>query len=642
MIHNPEKILFSWAQDEEEGALVDEGTELIITYLKLNDDFEPGKKDLSIEYSIAKLEDIAKEHKDITKAFIWILKDGKAVYTSDLPLKNTNVFKWNGKSNQGETEAEIEGLSEFTIKIGVTIQYNYSMRNIIEWLFTKDVDFKLTSEKSKNWAVLKWKMEFEELNKKNMQLVSETRYQERREQYETRLEALGINTGETSPLEYLNEHLVAGDFLGQEIPSINIRFLYFLRKLEEELGRGKKWTQNSATFNNYCALAPIIQDYARMSSVGSSISDHGTGFAFDFEKDKNPWLEPKSTKTPIANDYQDKLIQIVTGKKMLNKTYSVFSGNGADEIKQASDDFLSRIKGNRFDIENLKDLETVYKNIADNANKISLIESDKSQDFNNTVAGLALTLQDYIVDNINITQSELEAQKQSIQVAIETTANFFELYKTGIDELKLLFDASESGLFINYDMGNNYKQLYSFTTEYKTKVSSIISYLESIADLQTTSADIWNNGVNAVKNNLSSISFGSGYQPHLSQFVTKFNEKKNILGTEIKEFPLKLKNETNKRDSYAGGKLFEYGFCSLDASLVKAIIQTKVTIKNEQMRLMWGGSYNSTKDIMHFELRKQAASTDRPWQKIVHEIDMKDIKDYLNSFKNKNGGDYDY
>lgn len=166
MIHNPEKILFSWAQEEDEGALVDEGTELIITYLKLNDDFEPGKKDLSIEYSIAKLEDIAKEHKDITKAFIWILKDGKAVYTSDLPLKNTNVFKWNGKSNQGETEAEIEGLSEFTIKIGVTIQYNYSMRNIIEWLFTKDVDFKLTSEKSKNWAVLKWKMEFEELNKK--------------------------------------------------------------------------------------------------------------------------------------------------------------------------------------------------------------------------------------------------------------------------------------------------------------------------------------------------------------------------------------------------------------------------------------------------------------------------------------------
>lgn len=60
------------------------------------------------------------------------------------------------------------------------------------------------------------------------------------------------------------------------------------------------------------------------------------------------------------------------------------------------------------------------------------------------------------------------------------------------------------------------------------------------------------------------------------------------------------------------------------------------------MRLMWGGSYNSTKDIMHFELRKKAGSSDRPYQTAVHAIEMKEIKDYLNSFKNKNGGNYDY
>jgi hypothetical protein len=91
-----------------------------------------------------------------------------------------------------------------------------------------------------------------------------------------------------------------------------------------------------------------------------------------------------------------------------------------------------------------------------------------------------------------------------------------------------------------------------------------------------------------------------------------------------------------------GGTLFENGFCSLDESLVKAIIQTKVTLNNMEMRLMWGGSYYSTKDIMHFELRKNAGSPDRPYQSAVHEIKMQDIKDYLNSFKNKNGGDYDY
>jgi hypothetical protein len=103
-----------------------------------------------------------------------------------------------------------------------------------------------------------------------------------------------------------------------------------------------------------------------------------------------------------------------------------------------------------------------------------------------------------------------------------------------------------------------------------------------------------------------------------------------------------LKDETDGRNSYMGGTLFENGFCSLDESLVKAIIQTKITLNNVEMRLMWGGSYNSIKDIMHFELRKQAQSSDRPCQTAVHGVEMQEIKDYLNSFKNKNGGDYDY
>jgi hypothetical protein len=636
LIHDPESMALAFLQDESEAEMVNEDTELTITYKKLNDDFEPGKKDLSVEYSIAKLEDIAKEHKDVTKAFIWIIINGETVYTADLPLKNVNSFKWNGKSNSGETEVEIEGLSEFTIKIGVTIEYNYSIENLIEWLFTEDVDFKLASEKENNWAVLKWKKDFENFeHKESMQYVTEERYLARKEQYITRLEAFGVNTAEISPLEYLNEHLVGGDFLGQEIPSINIRFLYFLRKLEEKLGRGKNWSQNSVAFNNYCALAPFIQDYARMSSVGSSISDHGTGFAFDFDKDKNPWLDSD-------NKYQDKLIQIVTSKKILSNTYSVFSGNGADEIKQASDDFLERIEGNNFDISDIEELKTVYKNIADYSEKISLINIDKSTEFNNLISGARSTIEGFVVNDPNILQSELEAQKQNLLNDIETTSNFFELYEKGLDELKLLFDASKSGLFINYNMGNNYAQLYSFITDYKTNSNSIITYLEGVSDLSTTSGTAWNDGINTLKNNLSTISFSSGYQSHLTQFVTKFNEKKNILGTEIEEFPQKLKDETDGRNSYMGGTLFENGFCSLDKSLIKAIIQTKITLNNLEMRLMWGGSYYSTKDIMHFELRKEAGNPDRPYQKAVHGVEMQDIKDYLNSFKNRNGDDYDY
>ena len=78
---------------------------------------------------------------------------------------------------------------------------------------------------------------------KSMQLVSEVRYKAGK-QYEARLESLGLIHPETSPLEYLNEHLVAGDFLGKEIPSINIRFV-FSQEIRGGIGKGKRWSQNT-------------------------------------------------------------------------------------------------------------------------------------------------------------------------------------------------------------------------------------------------------------------------------------------------------------------------------------------------------------------------------------------------------------
>lgn len=61
-----------------------------------------------------------------------------------------------------------------------------------------------------------------------------------------------------------------------------------------------------------------------------------------------------------------------------------------------------------------------------------------------------------------------------------------------------------------------------------------------------------------------------------------------------------------------------------------------------KMKLLWDGSYKNSKDIMHFELRKAANSSDRPYQKAVHGINMEEIKGYLNSFNKKDGGKYAY
>jgi len=657
-IHHPQDVI-GWFEDDEEGEEKVRSNGILIASFE-NSLLKPSK--ISINYRLHEWRKKMKELYNIENAnlndyqlLLFVEYERKFVYHFMVDLKESGNIKWHGLVYQGDVLITSKNRDDFKLHLGIIKKPHNDHETFKHWVVSigtsvestiiyppgnragtvKFVDLLEDLKFEINAAWEEWQ-EYDENNL--MQLANLNRYQERRIQYIDRLELLGIDTKSTDPIQYLNEHLVQGDFLGQNIPSINIRFLYFLRKLEEKLGRGKTWSGNSSNFNRLCSLAPNIEDFARMSSVGSSLSDHGTGFAFDFEKDKNPWLDSD-------NYYQDKLIQIVTGKKMINYTYDVYYGDGASEIKQASDNFLERIEGNGFDISNSENLEylvNLFKNISDYSEKISLINTDKSTEFNDLLLGVASKIEDFVVYDPNILQSELQTQKQNLLNDVEATSKFFELYITGLDELKLLFDASKSCLFVNYDMGENYEKLYSYITDNKTKINSIIAYLESIVELSTSSGMAWNNGINTIKNNLSSISFSSGYQTYLTQFVTKFNEKKNILGSEIKEFPNRLKDETNKKKCYMGGTLFENGFCSLDESLVKSIIQTKVTLNNVEMRLMWGGSYYSTKDIMHFELRKQAGSSERPYQKAVHSVIIQDIKNYLNSFKNRYGAEYDY
>ena len=179
-------------------------------------------------------------------------------------------------------------------------------------------------------------------------------------------------------------------------------------------------------------------------------------------------------------------------------------------------------------------------------------------------------------------------------------------------------------------------------TDQQSKFSTIIDELESIEGLETSSPELWNSGISSIKTNLGSVTFSSDYQTYLTKFVNNLNEKKAILGNEMMQFPEKLRNEIKDKPNIRGGQLLEKGFFNMNASMVSAILGTKVTINNTEMRLMWGGYYNNSKDFMHFELRKTPASANRPFQNAVHGVEMETIKEYLNSFTNKEGDNYDY
>jgi hypothetical protein len=340
-------------------------------------------------------------------------------------------------------------------------------------------------------------------------------------------------------------------------------------------------------------------------------------------------------------------VQLVTGKKLLYTLYDPnYSGEGIEEVRNANDDFKERIDANNFDVsddQRVGELEDFYKEIEDYSDQTSLIESDKSEENNNLVSGLVTTIDDFLTEDTTLLQNELESKKQDLQNAVESTLQSVRITKGRFAELKLLVDASKEGLFVNFAMGeNNFEQVNTFITDQKSKFSTIIEELESIEELETKSPDLWNSGINSMKNNLGSVTFSSDYQPNLTKFINKLNEQKEILGPEMEQFPGKLKNEITDKPNIRGGQLLEKGFFNLDASVVSSILGTKVTINNTEMRLMWGGYYNSSKDFMHFELRKRPGSENRPFQSAVHGVKMETIKEYLNSFTNKEGDNYDY
>ncbi|HAN17886.1 MAG TPA: hypothetical protein DCQ24_04345, partial [Bacteroidales bacterium] len=636
-IQNPEAMI-AWGQDEEEGALITEGTDLTIDIKGLNDDFEPGKKELKIEYEIKNFEKIAEEHKDVTKAYIWILKDNTVVYTSDLPLKNINTFIWNGKSNKDNVENDIVGLNDFIIKIGVTIEYSI-VSNIFEWLFTSNVDFKLTSSKEQKWAVNKFEKEFDNFILKDQHGYTQTNILGSYVALENRLNQVGAK--ELSPMEYLSNHIVEGDFLGTNIPAINIRYLYVLRKLEESIGRNKKWNNNNSTFKNIINELNSttnsdtrIENFARFSLCNSSLSDHALGFAIDFDKNRNIWLRSSENQ----NTNQSKFIEIVTEKMMIGGDYSNSSDKGAKEINQSHLDFLSRINDNNVEF-SYNNIQSIYNNLNTYSSSIELLDNFRANSLNNSKNQLYSLLnneqpesnEEFLTYINNIVE-----QCSQLKLLIEDDPS-------SLQNIKLLIDNSKKGLFLQFGINTvNYDQLYSFVETYTQNINTIINMLDEIINGNWNDRINWNAKLIIWNNSLNNTEFND-YQATIDRFKTNFNSKIGIFSKAYVSFANGVKSETDNSTNYSGKLLFNEGFCKLHSNVIKNICTTSISIDgNKTVKLLWGGSaYVNSKDFMHFELRDKPQDN-RNYQQWVHEIDLEIIKNYLNSFNKPDGSEYNY
>ena len=95
------------------------------------------------------------------------------------------------------------------------------------------------------------------------------------------------------------------------------------------------------------------------------------------------------------------------------------------------------------------------------------------------------------------------------------------------------------------------------------------------------------------------------------------------------------KKVSNGRESF-GSLLLKNGFFNLDPKLVAAILSVKVDVNGKVVVLKWGGNYGSGgADFMHFEVKP--TPSDRSHQAALQSLDIKLIKEYLNSFKKMEG-----
>ena len=442
---------------------------------------------------------------------------------------------------------------------------------------------------------------------------------EKRQAIIDRLREIGIDPNKyESPIQYMNENFVSGDFLGQDLPMINIRFLYLLRKIEEALGRQKDWVSNSASFNELCSKSKNIDNSARLTMFGSSLSDHALGFAFDFDKQNNICFSYSPS--------QLKFVELVTG-------VNLSAINSTQLMSDANTLFINTVK-------NLDEDEFVnsLKSIDEKKGRINVLGSYQS--FHDKIIAAKNSILS-LIDQIPI-QNPMPANTISDLIAQVTDV------KNSLTDSKTFVENAYVGLFMNSSLTINYKKV---ETEYNVVVSTLTNYINSAdlllgvlndmavnaSDLETINQKIrsWQGVIKGINPTFDSGSLSTFIDEVKKRTALSTTDKLTDFWNKVSHVEPDPKKVSNGRESF-GSLLLKNGFFNLDPKLVAAILSVKVDVNGKVVVLKWGGNYGSGgADFMHFEVKP--TPSDRSHQAALQSLDIKLIKEYLNSFKKMEG-----
>ncbi len=623
LLHKPLKVLGIEKGDEDSEQEILNEHPIVVKFEEISDDFEVKKNSLKISY---KLENYSSKLYNYNPV-VFIKHNEEIILLDTLTDKTADSYLWDGKNKVNNTY--YEDLDDFSIYIGVPktkIDF-FSIDEVIGENKSPNMLYSLFYKfSSKNWTVNKWEKDYDRLvNASKINNSQKGYYESTRNHYTQRLKEFGLDSIYDNGIDYLNDHIVSGDFMGNKIGGINIRFLYVLRKIEEKLGRSVSNSDHTANYISLCSQHPdLVQNFTRMSTAGGGLSDHGLGFAFDYDKNKNPYLRSKNIET-YSIIY--KLITLINTKD-ISGAIQVY--NDADEIRGVIDGSKQLIDGvgeskifknGNFDFEYI---ETVIMPSLFKEKKFHTVDSSHLLVNNAIIETRAKTLIKLLTDaklsedNVDIISSK-SILRSKLNMFENDGFNFDKIFLSNSEEIsEVILEGYFAKIHKNELIKTYLKAILNTRLMYGKLEDSILHYNFGEVDV------IHYNNVIDEKieeiNDITSevVAFSKENMEELKSFKKRCRQ---IFGMDPYAFYKNLKGPWVKfadeiGRSYKGYEVFKNGYCSYNFDFVKNIIYTNVDVESESMRLLWGGgAMVLLKTLCILNLEKHHVQTDlgRKW-----------------------------
>ncbi|GEM_PF-1095520 len=556
LIQSPDKLLFSWAQDEQEGEMIstNDTTKFNIKITSINSDFAPGLGVLNISYSLdnstKKLVEKYKHENFITKMFVFD-KDGNKLF--EKKGSTDGKLSWDGYYKNSKNNKDSIKYKNGPFKLSLALTNVDS--TISKWQDFKDMVYEKVISDSINTFAVGCDTTFNILtgahldwveNKDIQYYVYPNNLKTFKKYYDIYMSYEGVNKA-GSPFEYIKNNTKRIEFLGRKV-LVHNEFAKILEKVKSKLTSKGVYDELSTKYKR--KMGTLVMRTINDPKGGGKISEHGLGMAIDFYPKKNPQIHKNNASVRL-------LIKQSTGFDIGKK------GKSVNDIKNAHNTFMS-IFGNT----NIDSLSAKYERIDKYYNNESNINLDSLHKINRNI------------NNISITYRSIK--NSGTTTRIDSLVTEINKYSKIISELKMFIPICENTLI--------------FDSATKSKLDDLDKSINKISDWLTKVSDNISDTTSIVINDKPEI------------IISEYNVINDKIKTFNKEMKKNYKSYTifsktlNKRVKNIGFNniLLQDGFCDLELELINAFLEA-------DSRIQWGGIFNSKVDAMHFGFTSKSA-----------------------------------